>query len=64
MGHKGVSIRKPKKSRSSSNNSGGYSNTHTGDSSPVHSLVKDNSAPLIRSSVDSPVGTNKKPKKG
>ena len=64
MGRKGVSIRKPKKSKSSSNNTGGYSNTHTGENSPVHSLVKDRSAPLIKGGMDAPVGTNKKPKKG
>jgi hypothetical protein len=63
MGRKGVSIRKPRKSKSSSNNTGGYSNIHTGENSPVHSLVKDRSAPLNRGSMHPLVETNKKPNK-
>lgn len=63
MGRKGTSIRKPKKSKSPSKNTGGNSNTRTGDNSPVHSLVKDNAASRDRTGMDAPVGTNKKPKK-
>jgi hypothetical protein len=63
MGRKGVSIRKPRKSKSPSNNTGGYSNTHTGENSPVHSLVKDRSTPLNRGGMHPPVETNKKPNK-
>ena len=64
MGRKGVSIRKPKKARPISNdNIGGYSNTRTGDSSPVHALVNDKSAPLNRGGMNPSAGSNKKHKK-
>ena len=64
MGRKGNSIRKPKKSKSSSNNTGGYSNTRTGNGSPVHALVKDNSAPDNRSGANPSAGPGMKHKKG
>ena len=63
MGRKGVSIHKSRKSKSSSHNTGGYSNTHTGENPPVHSLVKDISAPRNRGGMHPPVETNKKPNK-
>lgn len=64
MGRKGVSIRKPRKSKSSANKAGGYSNTRTGDGSPVHSLVKDTSAPDNRSGANPSAGPGMKHKKG
>ena len=63
MGRKGVSIRKPKKSRPISTDSiGGYSNTRTDDSSPVHSLVKDKSGAPNRGGTNPSAESNKKRK--
>jgi hypothetical protein len=61
MGHKGVSKRKPKRSKSLSNNNNVSSNTREGSS--VQSLVKDNSATLSRGGTNPATGTNKKTKK-
>lgn len=62
MGHKGVSKRKPKKSKLVPvNNVGGSSNNR----SPVQSLVSDKSAPLNRDGTKKPSNewnkTQKKP---
>lgn len=63
MGHKGVSKRKPKKSKSFSNdNLNGSSNIRPGENSSVQSLVKD--APLNRGGTNPSAGLNKKNKKG
>jgi hypothetical protein len=66
MGHKGVSKRKPKKTKSSFNNNvNNYSNTRTDDHTPVSALVKDNSAPLNRGGTLNPSsGSNRKQNKG
>ncbi len=65
MGHKGVSKRKPKKSKSFSNNNiNGSSNTRPGESPSVQSLVKDKDAPLNRDSTYPSAGSNKKIRKG
>jgi hypothetical protein len=58
MGHKGVSKRKPKKTKSSSN-------TRTDDHSPVSALVKDNSASPNRGGTRNPSSdSNKKQNTG
>lgn len=64
MGRKGVSIRKPKKSRPFSNaNIGGSTNVHSGEHSLVQSLVKDKGAPLNRGGMNPSAGSNKTQKK-
>lgn len=63
MGRKGVSKRKPKKSKSFSNDNGS-SNTRPGASLSVQSLVKDKDAPLNRGSTNPSTGSNKKNRKG
>jgi hypothetical protein len=58
MGRKGVSKRKPKKAKSSSNdNLNRSSNTRPGESSSVPALIRD-------ASVNPAAGTNKKNRKG
>jgi len=65
MGRKGVSKRKPKKSKSFSNdNISGSSNTRSGERSLVGSLVKDKGAPLNRGGMNPPAGSNKNHNKG
>jgi len=65
MGHKGTSIRKPKKSRPFSNNDiNGSSNSHPDKSQSVHSLVKDNRVSSNTGVTDNSAGSNKKHKKG
>ena len=63
MGRKGVSKRKPKKSKSFSNDNGS-SNTRPGQSSSVQSLVNDKDAPFNRVSPNPSAGSNKKNRKG
>ena len=64
MGHKGVSVRKPKKSRPVSNNNlGSFSNTRNGDSPSVHSLVKDSTAIHDMNGVNHSTGPGDKHKK-
>ena len=63
VGHKGVSQRKPKKSKSFSNdNLNG--NTRPGASPSVRSLVKDSGAALNRGGAYPAAGSNKKNRKG
>ena len=65
MGHKGVSKRKPKKSKSPSNdNTSSFSNTRAGDNSPVSALVRDNSAPINKGGMNPSAGSNHKNKNG
>jgi hypothetical protein len=66
MGHKGVSKRKPKKVKSSSNdNASGFSNTRPGESPTVQSLVKDKGDPLNRGgAIPFTSERNKKNRKG
>lgn len=65
MGRKGASKRKPKKSKSFSNdNISGSSNVRSGEHSLVQALVKDKSAPLNRGSTYPSAGSNKKNGKG
>ena len=59
MGHKGVSQRKPKKSKLSSN-----VNAHANKNSSVQTLVKDNGAALSKDGAQPSDGSNKKDKKG
>ncbi len=63
MGRKGVSKRKPKKSKSSSNDNGS-SNKRPGESLSVQSLVKDKDAPLNRGGTNPSAGSSKKNRKG
>ena len=64
MGRKGVSIRKPKKSRPFSNaDIGGSTNVRSGEHSLVQSLVKDKGAPLNRGGMNPSAGSNKTQKK-
>jgi hypothetical protein len=67
MGRKGVSKRKPKKSKSDSKdkNNSGSSNARRGESqSSVHSLMNAKEAPLNRGGVNPSNGSNKKNRKG
>ena len=65
MGHKGVSKRKPKKSKSfPGSNTNGSSNTRPGESPSVQALVKDRDAPLNQGGVNLAAGSNKKNRKG
>jgi hypothetical protein len=60
MGHKGVSKRKPKKSKSfSSTNINGSSNTRSTEHSTVQSLVKDKGDPLYRDGMNPSAESNK-----
>ncbi len=65
MGRKGVSKRKPKKSRPfSSADISGSSNGRSGGRSLVQSLVNDKGAPLNKDNMNSSTdGTNKKKKR-
>jgi hypothetical protein len=65
MGHKGVSIRKPKKSRPFSNaDINGSSSSHLDGRQLVHSLVKDNRVSSNTDIINPLAGSNKKHKKG
>jgi hypothetical protein len=67
MGRKGVSKRKPKKSKSGSNDNinHGSSKTHPGESlSPVQALVNAKEAPRDRGGSNPAAGSNKKNRKG
>jgi hypothetical protein len=67
MGRKGVSKRKPKKSKSDSkaNNNHDSSNARRGESpSSVQSLVNAKDAPLNRGGANPSDGSNKKNRKG
>lgn len=65
MGRKGVSKRKPKRSRPFSNaDIGGSSNVRSGERPLVHSLLKDNGASLNRGGLNPSTGSNKKHKRG
>jgi hypothetical protein len=65
MGRKGVSKRKPKKSRPFSNaDISGSSNIRSSERPLVQSLLKDNGASLNRGGMNPSVGSNKKHKKG
>jgi hypothetical protein len=65
MGRKGVSIRKPKKTKSVSNDSlSGSSSIHPGENSPVQSLLKDKGDQLNRGVPNPATGPNKKNRKG
>ena len=59
MGHKGVSKRKPKKTKSSSN-----INAHASKNLSVQTLVKDNSAALSKDGSKPSDGSNKKDRQG
>ena len=59
MGHKGVSKRKPKKTKSSSN-----VNAHVSENLSVQTLVKDNNAVLSRDGAKPSDGSNKKNRNG
>ena len=64
MGRKGVSKRKPKKSRPFSNaDIGGSSNGRSAERSTVQTLVKDKGAPLNRDNANPFARTNKTQKK-
>ena len=64
MGRKGVSKRKPKQQKSSSNgNTSGSASTRSGGNA-VAALVKDKSAPLNTGGMNPSAGFNKKHKKG
>ena len=64
MGHKGVSIRKPKKSRPSSNTNIKGSNVQTGTSLSVQELVQDRNAPFNRAGLKPSDGSKKNRNKG
>jgi hypothetical protein len=67
MGRKGVSKRKPKKSKSGSNDNinHGSSNARPGQSqSSVQSLVNAKNAPLDRAGSNPSAGSNKKNRQG
>jgi len=66
MGRKGVSKRKPKKSKSDSNASinHGSSNARPGESPSVQSLVNARDASLHRGGTNPSAGSDKKHKKG
>lgn len=66
MGHKGVSKRKPKKSKPSSTAQiSGFSNARPGESPTIQSLVKDQGVPLNKGAMNPSAGPkNKKNKKG
>ena len=64
MGRKGVSKRKPKQPKSSSNgNTSGSASTRSGGNA-VAALVNDKSAPLNRGGMKPSAGTNKKHRTG
>jgi hypothetical protein len=67
MGRKGVSKRKPKKTKSGSNdnNNHGSSSSRPGESpSSVQLLVKEKGVPFNRSDANPSTGSNKKNRKG
>lgn len=65
MGRKGVSIRKPKKSRPFSNvDINSSSNVRPGERSLVQSLVQGKGAPLNKGGTNPLAGLNKKHHKG
>jgi len=64
MGRKGVSKRKPKKTKLHSNvGSNDSKKVKNSGSSPVQSLVNDKSAPLNRDGANPKAGSSKKKKK-
>ena len=67
MGRKGVSKRKPKKSKTGSNDNinHGSSSARSGESpSSVQSLVNTRNSPLNRGGTNPSTGSNKKMRKG
>lgn len=64
MGRKGVSIRKPKKSRPLSNTNVKGSNVQTGTSLSVQELVQDRNAPFNRAGLKPSDGSKKNRNKG
>ena len=66
MGRKGVSKRKPKKTKSGSsdNINHGSSNARPGESPSVQLLVKEQGFPFNRSDANPSAGSNKKHRKG
>ncbi len=65
MGRKGVSKRKPKKSRPfSSADISGSSNTRSGEQPAVQSLVKNNRSSFNRGGMNPSAGSNNKGRKG
>ena len=64
MGRRGVSIRKPKKSRSSSGANIKSPNAQTGTSLSVQELVQDRNAPFNRGDLKPSDGSKKKRNKG
>ena len=65
MGHKGVSVRKPKRSRPfSSADISGSTNSHPDKSQSVQSLVKDNRVSSTSGVINPAAGSSKKYKKG
>ena len=65
MGRKGVSKRKPKKSRPFSNaDINGSSNVRANERPSVQSGLKDTGASLNRSGINPSIGMNKKHQKG
>ena len=62
MGHKGVSKRKPKKSKTLSTVNGS-SDARLAENSPTQSLVRDNVATLNRGGVNPVAASNKKQRK-
>jgi DNA replication protein DnaC len=65
MGHKGVSKRKPKKTKTfSSDNINGLPNARQNESSSVKSLVKDNETTPNKGVMNPAAGSNNKNRKG
>ena len=64
MGRRGKNIRKPKRSRPFSNANIKGSNTRTGESMSVQTLVQDRNAPFNRGNVKPSGGSNKNRNKG
>jgi len=64
MGHKGVSIRKPKRPFSNADIHGGNAKSRADQHSPVQSLMEDKGAPLVnRGDLHPAGGSHKSPKK-
>lgn len=65
MGRKGVSKRKPKKSRPFSNaDIGGSANTRSGEQPSVQSLIKNNGNSFNRGGLNPSAGSNHHGRKG
>jgi hypothetical protein len=66
MGRKGVSKRKPKKTKSGANENinHGSANRHSGESQSVQLLVKEKGIPFNFNRSDANPGPNKKNRKG